>query len=234
MNIGLIGYGRLGKLISTYIGRDFNLKVYDQKETADSSSIDEVINSKIIILSVPISEIENVLREIAPKIKENTIVVDTCSVKEWPVKKMLEYLPENVSILGTHPMFGPDSVKDTLFGTKLVMSPIRIEKEILENIYHYLTNQGIHVIEATPEEHDRQISTSLLLSHFIGKTLLKFGSEEQKIDTKGYRRLLRILETVENDSDQLFKDMNKYNRFSKETRDHLLKSMKDVSQLISS
>jgi len=232
MNVGLIGYGRLGKLIAKYIGRDFNLKIYDQQDIESSSSLNEVINSKIIILSVPISEIENVLKKIAPEVKENTLIVDTCSVKEWPIEKMLQYLPQNVSILGTHPMFGPDSVKDTLFGTKLVICPVRIEQEKIDSISHYLTNQGIHLIETTPEEHDRQISTSLFLSHFIGKGLLEFGATEQKIDTKGHRRLLRILGTVENDSDQLFKDMNKYNRFSKQAVNKFLGSLNNVSQFI--
>ena len=118
---------------------------------------------------------------------------------------MRTLLPDYVDILGTHPMFGPDSVKDTLFGTKLVLCPERLSDERLNSITHYFQNHGIKIIKTTAEEHDKQMSSSLLLSHFIGKGLLEFGSQEQEIDTKGYRRLLRILETVQNDSDTLLK-----------------------------
>ena len=46
-------------------------------------------------------------------LKENAVIVDVCSVKEYPVQWMRELLPANVSILATHPMFGPDSAADS-------------------------------------------------------------------------------------------------------------------------
>ena len=99
----------------------------------------------------------------------------------------------------------------------------------MTQIKNYLENYGIRVIETTAEDHDQQIAKSLILSHFIGKGLLDFGAKDLLIDTKGYRRLLRILSTVENDSDQLFIDMNKYNRYASQMREELLSSLKKVS-----
>ena len=87
----------------------------------------------------------------------------------------------------------------------------------------------MRLIESTPEEHDRSISKTLILSHFIGNTLMEFGAQEELIDTKGYRRLLRILDTVKNDTNQLFNDMNKYNRFSKNMREEFISVMKNIS-----
>ena len=52
--------------------------------------------------------------------------------------------------------------------------------------------------------------------------------EDHEIDTKGYRRLLKILQTVENDSWQLFDDMNSYNQFSKPTREAFRKSLENI------
>ena len=230
MNIALIGHGRLGKLLSKYIDQDFNLSILEQNKTPEE--LENLKSCQAIILCVPISTIPAVITEIAPYLAKNTIVLDTCSVKEWPIQQMKSLLPEHVQILGTHPMFGPDSVKDTLFGTKLVLCPERIKKETLQEIVHYLQNHGITTIESTAQNHDQQMSSSLLLSHFIGKGLLGFGAQEQEIDTKGYRRLLRILETVQNDSDTLFKDMFKYNRFSKQTLDDFLGSLIKAKSLI--
>ena len=50
----------------------------------------------------------------------------------------------------------------------------------------------MRLIESTPEEHDRSISKTLILSHFIGNTLMEFGAQEELIDTKGYRRFFEF------------------------------------------
>ena len=62
----------------------------------------------------------------------------------------------------------------------------------------------------------------------IGRTLMDMNSTSMEIDTKGYRRLLKILETVENDSVQLFNDMNKYNPYAKDMRGSLESSLSKV------
>ena len=229
MKIGLIGYGRLGELLGRYIKQDFDLAIYDDQKEEFSTNLDEVLNSNIVIIAVPISEIKNCLSSISPKLKSGTLVIDCCSVKEYPLQLMEELLPKDIEILGAHPMFGHDSIKDTLYGSKLVLCPERISEAHLSQIKNYLENYGIRVIETTAEDHDQQIAKSLILSHFIGKGLLDFGAKDLLIDTKGYRRLLRILSTVENDSDQLFIDMNKYNRYASQMREELLSSLKKVS-----
>ena len=230
MNITLIGHGRLGKLLSKYLSADFNLKVLDYKKS--KNDLEFLQQSQVVILCVPISSMPDALDEIKSCISPSALVIDTCSVKEWPIKKMKEILPSEVQILGTHPMFGPDSVKDTLFGTKIVLCPERIKQEKLDDIIRYLENHGIRVINTTAQDHDKQMSSSLLLSHFIGKGLLEFGAKDQEIDTKGYRRLLRILETVQNDSDALFKDMFKYNSYAKDTLSAFLSALKKNKDII--
>lgn len=230
MNVALIGHGRLGKLLSKYLGRDFNLLILDQNKS--EIDLEKLKSCQTVIFCVPISILPDAIKEVSPFLTKDTLVLDTCSVKEWPIDQMKNLLPENVQILGTHPMFGPDSVKDTLFGTKLVLCPERVKQERLDEIIHYFQNHGIRIITTTASEHDRQMSSSLLLSHFIGKGLLEFGAKEQEIDTKGYRRLLRILETVQNDSNTLFRDMFRYNKFAKATLQRFLESLKTAQKLI--
>lgn len=226
MRVSLIGHGRLGKLISGFLSRDVDLEIFDQSIDRPLSDISQ---SSVVLLCVPISQMEKVCQEIAPHLKENTLVIDVCSVKEYPMNVMKKNLPGHVQILGTHPMFGPDSIHDTLFGAKLVLCNESCNEELYTKIKLYLSNQGMRLIESTPEEHDRSISKTLILSHFIGNTLMEFGAQEELIDTKGYRRLLRILDTVKNDTNQLFNDMNKYNRFSKNMREEFISVMKNIS-----
>ncbi len=223
MKITIIGPGRLGKLITKYLSQDFEVTTLDQGQ--DWS---EIAKADVVIPCVPISAFEEVIKKISPLLKEGALVADVCSVKEHPVSIMQNLLPKHVQVLATHPMFGPDSAGQTLWGSKIVLCPIRVEQKLLDGVTGYLKKHGLKVIQATPEEHDRQISKTLVLTHLIGRTLMDMKARPMDIDTKGYRRLMRILETVENDSFQLFQDMNDYNRFAKDAREDFLKSMNSV------
>ena len=242
MKVGAIGFGRLGKLLITNLSKDFDLFVYD-KENKDKEiknagatpvSLEEVCSAKIIIPFVPISEFENVIKEISPHVSKGTLVIDVCSVKLHPINIMKKYLKENIQILGTHPMFGPDSAKNTLMGLKIVLCKERISDHLYHQIKSYLNKFGLKVIEASAEKHDRDISSSLLLTHFIGRTLIDFEAKELEIDTTGYRRLMKILETVENDTWQLFQDMNTYNPYAKKTLKRFMASQESILERISS
>jgi len=219
MKIGLIGFGRLGRLLTKYLAQDFQVYVYDpelQPEDVEAlgaipASLEEVCAQAAILPLVPISVFEEVIQKIAPLIQAGTLVIDCCSVKIKPVEVMCKYLADDVDILATHPMFGPDSAADTLFGAKLVLCPVRVEPRRYSEIKIYLEKHGIKLVEATPEEHDQQISRSLFLAHFLGRTLLELETGPLEIDTKGYRRMMKILLTVQNDTWQLFEDMYHYN-----------------------
>jgi prephenate dehydrogenase len=77
---------------------------------------------------MPISAMRETLRQVTPLLREDALVVDVCSVKVYPVKWMRELLPDTVSILPTHPMFGPDSAAESLKDRKIVICPERIDK----------------------------------------------------------------------------------------------------------
>jgi prephenate dehydrogenase len=150
-------------------------------------------------------------------------------VKEYPVQWMIEELPESVSILATHPMFGPDSVADSLQDRKICLCRVRVPDGQYQKIKEYLTAKGLIVIEATAREHDEQIATSLSLTHLIGRTLSKCGAKPLDIDTEGYKRLLHILEVVERDTWQLFQDMHRYNPFAKKKRIEFMEIMQEIN-----
>ncbi|MEZ0367696.1 MAG: prephenate dehydrogenase/arogenate dehydrogenase family protein [Candidatus Sericytochromatia bacterium] len=236
MHIGLIGFGRLGRLLTRYLAQDFHVHVHDislQPEQvralgAIPADLAEACAQPIVLPLVPMSAFEQLMIRIGPLLAADALVVDCCSVKQLPVEWMQRHLPETVQIRGSHPMFGPDSAAETVFGAKLVLTPVRIDPELYRQITLYLGKHGIKLIETTPAEHDRQISRSLFLAHFLGRTLLEFGARPLEIDTKGYRRLMKILLTVENDSIQLFEDMYRYNPYATETRQQFLEAMDEV------
>ena len=89
-----------------------------------------------------------------------------------------------------------------------------------------LEAKGLDVVEMTPREHDRRMASSLVLTHFIGRSLIAYGAKTTGVDTEGYKRLLRILETVRNDSWELFEDMNRFNSFAAPMRRRFLAAMR--------
>ena len=137
--------------------------------------------------------------------------------------------PEKVSILATHPIFGPDSASDSLKDHKIFLSPIRIAQKRYQKIKSYLASKELVLIESTPEDHDEQIAVSLSLTHYIGRALSEFGAAPLGIDSEGYKRLLHILEVVENDTWQLFYDMHQFNPYAKEKRRDFLKAMQNIN-----
>jgi prephenate dehydrogenase len=235
--IGIIGFGRFGELTARYLAEDFDVFVFNRTDKSSEikkigakvASLATVCQQNIVILCVPISTLKEILKEIRPHLKKDVLVVDVCSVKAYPSRWMKDLLPETVSILATHPMFGPDSASDSLKGRKIFLSRIRVKKKRYQKIKSYLSSKGLIIIESTPEDHDEQIAISLALTHLIGRTLSEFGAAELNMDTEGYKRLLHILDVVEHDTWQLFHDMHRYNPYAKKKRVAFMKAMKKIS-----
>lgn len=245
MKLGIIGFGRLGKLLTRYLAQDADVLVYDPKFDesqlsleatklgAKAAGFEQVCACPIVIPCVPIGHFEEVIQKMAPHLKAGTLVADVCSVKELPSEIMKKHLGSDIHLLATHPMFGPDSARHTVFGRKIVLHNLRTPEKLYQNIKGYLESHGLKIVEATPTEHDEQIAKTLVLTHFIGRTLIDFKASPQSIDTKGHRRLMKILDQVENDSIELFLDMNKYNRFAKSVREEFMNSMGKIDHLLS-
>ncbi|PID39579.1 MAG: prephenate dehydrogenase [Proteobacteria bacterium] len=236
--IGIIGFGRFGALTARYLSEDFSVVVSTRsdKDAAIKSCGARPVDFKtacsqaVVILCMPISAMRETLKQVAPLLKKDALVIDVCSVKVYPLEWMRELLPERVFILPTHPMFGPDSAAESLKGCKIVLCPERIEKARYGKIKSWLEAQGVMVIETTAREHDEKIAVSLSLTHFIGRSLSAFGAQELDIDTEGYKRLMHILGVVSHDTWQLFEDMNTYNPYAKEKREAFIAAMKDIHE----
>jgi prephenate dehydrogenase len=231
--IGVIGFGRFGALTTRYLAQDYKVFVSSGSQSAQTieavgaskASLEDVCAQPFVVLCVPISTIRETLQQIAPLIAAGSVVIDVCSVKKYPIDWMQRILPAHVNILGTHPMFGPDSADDSLKDRKMVLCNISTPEGCYQKIHAYLVNKGLDVIEATPDEHDRQIAISLSLTHFIGRSMAEFGAGRLRIDTEGYRRLTYTLEVVEHDTWQLFQDMHKFNPYARRIREDFMAAM---------
>ena len=236
MTVGVVGFGRIGRLLTRYFAKDADILVYDTRLDARAvralgarpATLAQACAADAVVLCVPMAAFEGVVRRIRGLVRPGTVVADVCSLKEHPVRVMKRLLPRGVHILATHPNFGPDSAAETLQGRKLVVWPVRIPRAVYARARRAFAAKGLDVVELSPKEHDRRMASSLVLTHFIGRGLVAYGAKPTGVDTEGYKRLLRILETVQNDSWQLFKDMNRFNAYAAPMRRRLLRSLRSV------
>jgi len=236
MNVGLIGFGRLGRLLTRHFARDARIFVYDVKLDArfaralgaQPATLSEVCAQEVVVLCVPMVAFERVVRGIRDLVRPGALVVDACSLKEHPARAMKKHLPRSVSLLATHPNFGPDSAADSLQKRKIVLCRLRMKDADYRAARRFLERKGLEVMEMSPREHDKRMASSLVLTHFIGRGLIAYGAKPTGVDTEGYKRLLRILETVQNDTWQLFEDMNRFNAYAAPMRRRFLAALRGV------
>jgi len=231
MEIGIIGFGSFGQLIAKELKRDFDVFVWNRSDRSGEAKklgvnyvpIEEAASKEIVILATSISSFEEILKKVRAHIKKGALVADVCSVKEYPVGLMRKILPADIEILGTHPLFGPDSFKFKE-NRKIVLCPVRIKNGKLEGIKNYLEKKGYKTIITTAEEHDAAIARTQALVHFIGRILERMDLKEKEIDVMTYRKLLEIMDVVKNDSWQLFLDIEKKNKYAEKVREEFVKN----------
>lgn len=238
MKVGVYGLGRFGIFWAKILSQDFDVYGYNRSDVRsfpDEINLvpeEELFKCDVVFFCVAISSFESVLQRIVKFVKPGMTVIDTCSVKVYPAEIMKKTLPKFVNILGTHPMFGPDSGKNGLKGLPLVFSPVRGDYEKFSLWKKYFHDKGLKVIEITPEKHDREAAFTQGITHFIGRVLNELKLEESDIATAGYKALLNIVEQTCNDPLQLFMDLQHYNRYTHEMRNSLNLSIEKTMRML--
>ena len=236
LNIAIIGYGRFGELLAKILSPFGNIFVISSKPVRKIKfkkiEITDLPQMDWVIPAVPISALKDTLRKIAPHLKKGVLVTDVCSVKFYPCKWLKKYLPSDIEITGTHPMFGPDSAKNGLKDLQIVVCPLRQSEKTLIYLEKIFSKMGLEIIKTTPEFHDKEVAKCLALVHFIGRGLEKIKVKKQKITTLGFERLLRVNETVSNDTWQLFLDISRFNPYTSKVRKDFIQALRSIDSEI--
>ena len=176
MKIGIIGGSDgLGKTLVYYFRDEFDVYISARdhkkgRKVADELGISYIESnaglaniSDILVISVPINLTSDVIREVAPFMKEGTLLMDVTSIKEEPSKTMAEVLPDKVEYIPTHPIFGPRTTR--LDNQIIVLTPDRKGKWY-DKVYRYLESKNMRIIETTAEKHDYMMGIVQVLTHF--------------------------------------------------------------------
>ncbi len=134
---------------------------------------DACLACDVAVVAVPIDVTENVIRQVGPKLRPGSLLMDVTSLKTKPMETMEESVCQGVGVLGTHPMFGPRF--DSFFGQTCVVVPstIRPPRAWLAWWQRALeAEEGVSVL-STPQEHDQMMALVQVLVHY---SLMVFGA----------------------------------------------------------
>jgi len=232
--VSIIGFGRFGAMLHALLTKGFEVDVYDKNpvdnEEVNEVSLEEALKNDTIFIAVPIRDFEDLVVDISTRIQSGKTIIDVCSVKVFPKKVMVDNLPEKTDIIATHPLFGPDSLKDS--GSVMTMEAVRNSFERYNFWKNYFESQNIIIEEISADDHDMMAARSQGLTHFVGRVIDDFGTNQTRIDTEGYKALHKLVNQTCNDSWDLFEDIQNYNPYTEKMISELNGSFKKISEII--
>ena len=229
--VSIIGFGRFGNLLYELLQKGFEVNVFDidsnnETESVRFVSLEDVLKNDTIFLAVPIRDFEELMKDLSTKIQGNKTVIDVCSVKVHPKNMMVEHLSNEVDIIATHPLFGPDSFQER--GSVMMMEKVRDQHSRYDFWKSYFGSQDIIIEEITADQHDMMTAKSQGLTHLIGRVIDDFGTQKTNIDTVGYQALHKLVSQTCNDSWELFEDIQKFNPYTESMITDLNQSFKRI------
>jgi len=181
--IAIIGSeGQMGKWFSKYfLEKGFEVIAYDsEKEIANKlvtkakSLVGAILNVDYVILAIPVKRTPETIRLIAKEMKRDSYLIDISSLKLKTVSA-LSKIPDKVSPICIHPMFGPGTKK--LKGQNIISIPIRDAKKELLTAKSLFPDATFVSIDAA--EHDKKMAMVLGMTHLVNLSLANILSKEE-------------------------------------------------------
>lgn len=193
------------------------------------SDVTTVAQCDVVVLAVPVDQIRNAIAAIRPHLRPGTIVVDVGSVKIEPVRIMTAELPAFVEIIGTHPLFGPQSGRDGIRGLRIAWCPVRSPSA--RRLAAFLRGVlGLKVIATTPDAHDREAAVVQGLTHLIAKVLVRMEPLPAAMTTASFELIKRATDMVRHDSPAVYQAIEQANPHAAGVRARFFALMDEVSR----
>ena len=222
--LGLIGFGAFGRLTARHLAPWFEVIAHDPVATdgegvATLAGLATAAACPTVILAVPVGALEETLQSISLHLRPDALVIDVGSVKVKPARLMAAILPETVRIVGTHPLFGPQSARDGIAGLTIAVCEARGGKDARRVAAFCRRALKLRVFQVTPEEHDREAATVQGLTHLIARVLLKMEPLPTRMTTASFERLMQAVDMVRHDSPAVFQAIERDNPYAAEVRE---------------
>ncbi|WP_298745036.1 prephenate dehydrogenase/arogenate dehydrogenase family protein [uncultured Brevundimonas sp.] len=217
--LGLIGFGAFGRLTARHLGRRFEILAHDPAATDDLDGLVRLTDlaqaaaCPTVILAVPVEALEETVAAVAPHVAAGALVLDVGSVKVKPARIMADGLPPSVRLVGTHPLFGPQSGKDGIAGLNIAVCAVRGDREARRVAAFCRAVLGLRVFLVSPEDHDREAALVQGLTHLIARVLMAMEPLPQRMTTVSFERLMEAVALVRDDSPAVFRAIERDNPY---------------------
>lgn len=220
--IGIIGFGQMGKIFTDIFSEGYDVLIFNRSPVvldaktlrAKVSTLDEACKADVVIFCLPVQSLEKFFQETSRFLKKDTVVLDITSIKEKTANLMLKAFPKNIQLLGTHPMFGPNSLKESN-QKNIVFCPVKITPSKLVEVESVFIKAGFTIFKMTPKQHDRRMARSQLLVHLTANLTKKLKVKDLPFAPYSFRSFLKSL-AVADSSPKLVKNLVVENKFSKD------------------
>lgn len=237
--LGLIGYGNFGQFIAPYLLPFCDITAYDARDISHAARVTgvrvgtlaETAAQPIVVFAVPVQYLAEVLTQCRAFIRADALVLDVSSVKLRPLALLEKELPPTAELIGTHPLFGPQSGKHGIAGLNLVLCPIRTTR--LEAVTAFCRDVlQLNVIFRPPAEHDARMAYVQALTHFIGRALKGMDIPDGEQKTVAYQSLLDLKNNLGGDSWDLFLTIERGNPFAAEVRQRFMDELQELHRIV--
>jgi prephenate dehydrogenase len=215
IQITIVGLGQIGTSIGLAlkgkmetlrrVGHDLDIKIARQAEkmgAVDRVEINlpkSVREAELVILSLPLDQLKETLRIIAPDLKEGAVVMDTGPVKEIVATWAGELLPAGRYYVGLTPVIraeylhdidsGIEAARADLFqdGLIAIVAPPRADSSAIKLAADLTRLLGANPLFADPMEVDGLMAATHLLPQLMAAALLN-----ATVDQPGWREARKM------------------------------------------
>lgn len=155
------GAGALGKVFVGLFERSgYQVTVVEQEDWQSGDAQQTLSQAALVIVAVPINVTEHVIAQLT-MLPEDCILADITSIKDKPLKAMLE--AHQGPVVGLHPMFGPDA-------PGMIKQVVVVCDGRQQQRYRWLIDQmriwGATIHQSTSQEHDKAMAYIQVMRHF--------------------------------------------------------------------
>jgi prephenate dehydrogenase len=223
--LAIVGMGQFGTFIKPHLEAFFTI-VPVRRDTKPEL----IASCDIVVFAVSFDGLEPTVQRLKKFIAPSALLCDVMSIKQKPLALLNKNFPKN-EIIGTHPVFGPQSGKQGIAGLPITICNVSATNKTYKKFSMFLSKQlKLKVIGQSPIEHDAQMASVQALTHFIGRALVFMDIKSYPTNTKSYNHLLELCDLLRYDSLELFKTIQTHNKSAKVIRNKFLKSLKNVEK----
>ncbi|QQS19777.1 prephenate dehydrogenase [Candidatus Saccharibacteria bacterium] len=227
--VGVIGLGAMGRFICQKMLGDYQEVIgYDPSQDAikglggivrPASLAELAEQSDALILAVPVAALSGLIRRLKPELTKKAqkpLLVEMCSVKEYPEKLFKKHLDGYEELLHVHHLFGPQSAQNSFDGHKIFVTSQT--GQLASQMLGSWGQLKLDVAPLSAEKHDKLMVVKQVIPFFVGRMLNRIGYTGDNIydaRTPSSDGMQYVVDLDEKQSEELYRSVLKYNRYAK-------------------